>query len=89
MNVCNPSPVKALITRILGRAVPTSGGYVFNFRGRWRYETRAERRAQRPSPRREWGGEAFAYAWLSRQANEPTAVSPARPDPQTLAIIRS
>ena len=91
MNASNPSFLRAFVTRILGRAVPACGGYVFNFRGRWRYETHAERRAQRPSPRREWGGEALAYAWLSRQATtrEPTSVSPARPDPQTLAVIRS
>lgn len=89
MSVCNQSPLKAFVTRLLGTAAPATGGYVFNFRGRWRYESRAERRVQRASARREWGGEALAYAWLSRQPTKPASVSPAKPDPQTLAVIRS
>jgi hypothetical protein len=84
------SYLRPLVSRVFRRAVPTQGGYVFNFRGRWRYETEAQRRAQRPDPPREWSGEVIAYAWLSRQAkgSAQTSASPHKPDVQTLALTR-
>ena len=84
MSYPNASTLKALFSRLFGANVPANGAYVFNLKGRWRYENRA----RGASPRREWGGEAFGYAWLSRQAQSREPTTPAKPDPQILALIR-
>jgi len=84
----NASFLKALVNRV----VSAHGGYVFNLRGRWRYETVSQRRAQAVSRRpREWSGEVLAYAWLARQAQDraQAAQGTHRPDAQILALSRS
>jgi hypothetical protein len=95
VKVPKPSFLGALANRVLSRVVAANGGYIFNLRGRWRYESRFQRRAQRVdqgvSPRREWSGEVLAYAWLSRQARDraPAADTSRKPDSQILALTRS
>jgi hypothetical protein len=83
----NASFLKTLVNRV----VSANGGYVFNLRGRWRYETRAQRRRQAVSRPREWSGEVLAYAWLARQAKDRAkAAESARPsDAELLALTRS
>ncbi len=90
MNVANPSFLRGLIARVFSRSVPADGGYVFNLRGRWRYEPRAERCQQNPM-RRMWSGEVLAYGWLARQAQDRARKddSPRKPDPRILALTRS
>jgi len=83
----NASFLKALVNRV----VSAKEGYVFNLRGRWRYETDSQRRAQAVSRPREWSGEVLAYAWLARQAKDraKAAEGTHRPDAQILALSRS
>jgi hypothetical protein len=87
VNVSRPSFLKVLANRVLNRVVPANGGYVFNLRGRWRYEARSQR-CQVTRPSREWSGEVLAYAWLARQAKE-RAKTTDKPDAQILALTRS
>lgn len=90
MNVSSPSFLKAL-TRVFGHAGSPDGGYVFNLRGRWRYESQDERRRQPSDPLRGmWSGEVLAYGWLARQAKERAQKeAPRKPDAQILALTRS
>ena len=83
----NASFFKTLVNRV----VAANEGYVFNLRGRWRYESVSQRRAQPVSRPREWSGEVLAYAWLARQAKDraQAAEGPHRPDAQILALTRS
>ncbi len=84
----NASFFKTLVDRI----VSANEGYVFNLRGRWRYESVAQRRLQAVSRPREWSGEVLAYAWLARQAKDRVKTTdnrPQGPDVQILALTRS
>jgi hypothetical protein len=80
----NASFLKTLVNRV----VAANSGYVFNLRGRWRYETVSQRRSQAVSRPREWSGEVLAYAWLARQAKD-RAKTTDKPDAQILALTRS
>lgn len=44
-SVTHPSSLKALVARILRGNVAAHGGYVFDLRGRWRYEPRTSQRS--------------------------------------------
>ncbi len=96
MNASKPTFLRALVNRVFIRNALATGGYVFNLRGRWRYEARARRCERKADPRREWSGEVLAYAWLSRQAQDrarkeesPHKPGPAAPDVKILALTRS
>jgi hypothetical protein len=89
VNAAKSSFLSGLISRVFGNTVPASGGYVFNLRGRWRYESHAQRRAQRIDPRGMWSGEVLAYGWLARQAQARAKDAARKPDAQILALTRS
>jgi hypothetical protein len=91
VNNAKSSFLRGFISRVFSRAVPVDG-YVFNFRGRWRYESHVQRRAHRVDPLRGmWSGEVLAYGWLARQAQERARAkqNAHKPDAQILALTRS
>ncbi len=91
MNVAKPSFLSGVIARVFSSTLSADGGYVFNLRGRWRYESHAQRRAQGVDPRGMWSGEVLAYGWLARQAQAraQAQATAQKPDSQILALTRT
>jgi hypothetical protein len=52
VSVRKQSFLKKLIARIVSSAVPVDGGYVFDLRGRWRYEPPRQEEHPRVRPQK-------------------------------------